>query len=231
MRPPIPDSGELDPFGEGAHLVVERDKPRRFYLVEEPPEKDDSEDEDDDSEEDEDEEDFDDDDEEEADDEEDPEDKAEDDEAGGEEGGEKEDEDDEDPKARARRFGRGMKAREVGPGSIHTAKWDRCTKKVRARGGPYNEYAVCTASVGYEGSIKAGHRRKGKTKEADALDHELQAIYRESARGTFEEARPSFASLRLPQGQPIAKGRKKKRQPLLTAAKKRRQPLYRGSAR
>ena len=31
----------------------------------------------------------------------------------------------------------------------HSAKWERCVKKVKARGGKYNAYAVCTASVGW----------------------------------------------------------------------------------
>ncbi len=47
---------------------------------------------------------------------------------------------------------------------IHKKKWERCVKDVKKqnkeRGEDYNPYAVCTASIGYEGSIKKPHRRK-----------------------------------------------------------------------
>jgi len=49
---------------------------------------------------------------------------------------------------------------------IHKKKWERCVKDVKKQnkkdGKDYNPYAVCTASIGYEGSIKKPHRRKGK---------------------------------------------------------------------
>ena len=44
--------------------------------------------------------------------------------------------------------------------SVHTAKWDRCVKDVKTKGGASSPYAVCTAMLGERGSIKAGHRRK-----------------------------------------------------------------------
>lgn len=40
---------------------------------------------------------------------------------------------------------------------IHSAKWHRCVDKVAQRGGGYNEYAVCTASIGKAGSFAKGH--------------------------------------------------------------------------
>jgi len=47
---------------------------------------------------------------------------------------------------------------------IHKKKWERCVKDVKKqnkeRDEDYNPYAVCTASIGYEGSIKKPHRRK-----------------------------------------------------------------------
>ena len=47
---------------------------------------------------------------------------------------------------------------------IHKKKWERCVKDVKKqnkeRGEDYNPYAVCTTSIGYEGSIKKPHRRK-----------------------------------------------------------------------
>ena len=49
---------------------------------------------------------------------------------------------------------------------IHKKKWERCVKDVKKQnkkdGKDYNPYAVCTASIGYEGSIKKPHRRKDK---------------------------------------------------------------------
>jgi hypothetical protein len=37
---------------------------------------------------------------------------------------------------------------------IHTAKFRRCVKKVRAKSkGKYNPYAVCEHAIGYEGSF------------------------------------------------------------------------------
>lgn len=52
--------------------------------------------------------------------------------------------------------------RTANPGShsIHTAKWDRCVKDVSARDGAKSAAAVCTARIGYEGSVKKGHRRR-----------------------------------------------------------------------
>lgn len=48
--------------------------------------------------------------------------------------------------------------------TIHTKKWDRCVKAVEKRNKEnntdYNPYAVCTDSIGYEGSVKKKHRKK-----------------------------------------------------------------------
>lgn len=52
-----------------------------------------------------------------------------------------------------------LREKNPGPRSVHTAKWDRCVKAVKARGGAYDPYAVCTSQLGERGSIKAGHRR------------------------------------------------------------------------
>jgi hypothetical protein len=47
---------------------------------------------------------------------------------------------------------------------IHTAKWDRCVKKVRKKSkGKYNPYAVCTAVLGEKGSIRKAHQRNYTT--------------------------------------------------------------------
>ncbi len=49
---------------------------------------------------------------------------------------------------------------------IHKKKWERCVKDVEKKNKEnktdYNPYAVCTKSIGYEGSIKKPHRRKDK---------------------------------------------------------------------
>lgn len=56
-----------------------------------------------------------------------------------------------------------------GPRSVHTKKWDDCVKEVRAKGGGYSPYAVCTAELGERGSIKAGHRRSNPLGPEDPL--------------------------------------------------------------
>jgi hypothetical protein len=43
---------------------------------------------------------------------------------------------------------------------IHKEKWKRCVKKVKKNSPDVNPYAVCTDSIGYEGSIKKKHRRQ-----------------------------------------------------------------------
>lgn len=43
---------------------------------------------------------------------------------------------------------------------IHKEKWKRCVKKVKKNSPDVNPYAVCTDSIGYEGSIKKKHRQK-----------------------------------------------------------------------
>lgn len=47
---------------------------------------------------------------------------------------------------------------------IHTKKWQSCVKKVKKKGGDYNPFAVCTASIGKKGSILKSHRRMGSRK-------------------------------------------------------------------
>jgi hypothetical protein len=53
--------------------------------------------------------------------------------------------------------------------SVHKVKWDRCVKDVEEKNKKnktdYNPYAVCTKSIGYEGSIKKKHRRKEVSEE------------------------------------------------------------------
>ena len=42
--------------------------------------------------------------------------------------------------------------------SIHTAKWQRCVEDVKAKGSAVNPFAVCTASIGRQGTFQAEHR-------------------------------------------------------------------------
>lgn len=44
--------------------------------------------------------------------------------------------------------------------SIHFAKFDRCVRDVKKSGSPVNAYAVCSSAIGYEGSVRKGHRRR-----------------------------------------------------------------------
>jgi hypothetical protein len=82
--------------------------------------------------------------------------------------------------------------------SIHTDKWHRCLGHVSGRkgGGKYNKYAVCTSSLGRSGTFKKSFRNR-KAAEMRSLDHEFDAILRESARGDFEEAFDGYPVLEV----------------------------------
>ena len=43
---------------------------------------------------------------------------------------------------------------------IHTSKWERCVADVERKGEDVNPKAICTASLGYCGSINKAHRRR-----------------------------------------------------------------------
>jgi hypothetical protein len=49
-----------------------------------------------------------------------------------------------------------------GKGHIHTDKWHRCVEKVKAQGGDVEPHAVCTSSLGYEGSVNPEHQTRKK---------------------------------------------------------------------
>jgi hypothetical protein len=70
-----------------------------------------------------------------------------------------------------------ISARQSNPGRkhIHTTKFERCVRDVSKRGTAKDPYAVCTAGIGYKGSLKAGHRRRNPARsEADqTAAHEL----------------------------------------------------------
>jgi hypothetical protein len=54
------------------------------------------------------------------------------------------------------------------PDSRFTHKAQRCHKHVAGanakRGTSYNQYAVCNASIGYEGAYRERSKRKGRTR-------------------------------------------------------------------
>ena len=56
---------------------------------------------------------------------------------------------------------------EVGGDKVHTKKWDRCVEKVKKSGNVDSPEAVCTKSLGYEGSVKKSHRKKEEKTELE----------------------------------------------------------------
>lgn len=56
---------------------------------------------------------------------------------------------------------------EVGKDKVHTKKWDRCVEKVKKSGNVDSPEAVCTKSIGYEGSVKKSHRKKEEKTELE----------------------------------------------------------------
>jgi hypothetical protein len=46
------------------------------------------------------------------------------------------------------------------PGRIHTAKFDRCVKKVATKSRKVNPYAVCTKKLGYKASVLKSHQKR-----------------------------------------------------------------------
>ncbi len=49
------------------------------------------------------------------------------------------------------------KMKEMGPGKVHSAKFDRCVKHVEGKGKVDNAYAVCMSSLGKGKALKQGH--------------------------------------------------------------------------
>jgi hypothetical protein len=96
---------------------------------------------------------------------------------------------------------------EVKDKTIHTKKWDRCVKDVenknKENNTDYNPYAVCTDSIGYEGSVKKSHRRKKDIEETTTFGSVFQD-------GNFPVG-PAFAAKKGQHGpskKPIWKGGK-----------------------
>src|SRR5487761_1613738 len=52
-----------------------------------------------------------------------------------------------------------------GARSAHTKKWDDCVRDVKRSGSKVSPYAVCSSAIGYEGSVRKGHRRRNPTRQ------------------------------------------------------------------
>lgn len=85
--------------------------------------------------------------------------------------------------------------------SVHTAKWDRCYKDVKARGGARSAAAVCTAALGERGSIKVGHRRKNPSRRMYRVRWHTFHEGSQYADGTLARLKPVIAHL-IKQGTP-----------------------------
>lgn len=53
---------------------------------------------------------------------------------------------------------------------IHKKKWERCVKKVKEKSPDVNPYAICTSSIGYEGSILKKHRKKDESVVKESIE-------------------------------------------------------------
>ena len=53
---------------------------------------------------------------------------------------------------------------------IHKKKWERCVKDVKKKSPDVNPYAICTASIGYEGSILKPHRKKDESVVKESIE-------------------------------------------------------------
>ena len=53
---------------------------------------------------------------------------------------------------------------------IHKKKWERCVKGVKEKSPDVNPYAICTASIGYEGSILKPHRKKDESVVKESIE-------------------------------------------------------------
>lgn len=71
----------------------------------------------------------------------------------------------------------GKKKKKEKESPIHTKKWERCVKKVKKNSPDVNPYAVCTDSIGYEGSVKKPHRRKDESTWSPELAQDLKAFH------------------------------------------------------
>lgn len=63
--------------------------------------------------------------------------------------------------------------RERNPSKVHTSKFDRCMRDVKRRGGAKSAAAVCMAGIGYEGSVRKGHRRENPLPTDREIDSDV----------------------------------------------------------
>ena len=69
-----------------------------------------------------------------------------------------------------------------GKESKHTKKWDRCVKKVKAKGNT-NPYAICSASI-EDGGVKKEHQKRDKK---DYYSNKKKALKKENMITKFED--------------------------------------------
>lgn len=68
-----------------------------------------------------------------------------------------------------------------GEGHIHTDKWHRCIEHVKAKGGGYDPYAVCTHAIGYKESVNPEHQTPGPHASANTRRFKESAKRRREA--------------------------------------------------
>jgi len=61
----------------------------------------------------------------------------------------------------------------MGGGNVHSQKFDRCVEKLKSEGSPAPA-PICMKSIGYTGSVNAGHRRKPGYQEGGTTEPETK---------------------------------------------------------
>ena len=74
-----------------------------------------------------------------------------------------------------------------GEGHIHTDKWHRCVEHVKAQGGDVDPHAVCTSSLGYEGSVNPEHQRRSQKQSFSEVLKWNKAQHPRGKGGLFEK--------------------------------------------
>jgi len=81
---------------------------------------------------------------------------------------------------------------------IHTAKFERCVRKVSKRGSAADPYAVCTAGIGYRGSLKAGHRRRNPARgEVDEIAGRELELFAQNEGTLYNQKKSIIKNLQL----------------------------------
>jgi hypothetical protein len=81
---------------------------------------------------------------------------------------------------------------------IHTAKFERCVRDVSKRGTAKDPYAVCTAGIGYRGSLKAGHRRRNPARgELDEVAGRELELYADNDSSLYNQKKSIIKNLQV----------------------------------